>query len=139
MRIFITLFLPFFMITATGCGAPQTQSSSPALRDPVSVPETSLDTAAVVDEHVYYQLFWLDIHVLTIYRGSGSLRSEDRNHPADVFSGDCSYMSAISHYFEHEATLRALIDRADSLENFFEVLETAGDYEVREEQLDAGY
>ena len=112
--------------------------------DPVSVaipepePEPALPEAPAI-EHVFYQVFWLDIHVLTVYRGGGTLRSEDPSHPGDVFSGDCDYMTAISHYFEHEEALLPVIEQADSVEAFFELLLQDSDYAIDEDYLEEGY
>jgi len=99
--------------------------------EPVPEPPTA--------EHIYYQVYWDDIHVLTIYRGSGVLRSEESNNPSDVFSGSCAYMTASSHYFEKERDLAALVAEADSLDAFFALLEREGDYLVEEAYLEEGY
>ncbi len=138
MRIILSLSLALAVTSSVACGSsePQVVDTPPAA--PVEAP-AEVEPPAVEDEHTYYQVFWQEIHVLTIYRGRGSLRSEEAGHSSDVFSGSCSYMSAISHYFEHEAEVRQLIDQADSLEGFFAILDGDPDYDVREAELEGGY
>ena len=107
-----------------GCGgsqSAQTDSTPPPAASettPVVTPEPAPPPAV---EHVYYVVFWRGIHVLTIYQGEGSVRSEEPDNPSTVLPTRCEYMSAISHYYEHEADIAVLIERADNLEDFLEV------------------
>ena len=139
-RFVLAIFVLASISVFQACGG--SQSTPPP--DPVSVaipepePEPELPEAPPI-EHVFYQVFWQDIHVLTVYRGGGTLRSEDSSHPADVFSGECAYMTAISHYFEHEAALRPFIDEADSVDGFFELLGQDSNYGIDEDYLEEGY
>jgi hypothetical protein len=89
-------------------------------------------------EHVYYQVFWRELHVMTIYATGGPLRSEEPENPDEVFSGRSPFMSVVSHYYEQEPVMRRLIDRAQSLEDFLSIL-AEEDYEIREEVFEDGY
>ena len=136
--LFTTLLLASLTVQACGGSQPAPDPDPVSIVVPEPEPELELPEAPAI-EHVFYQVFWQDIHVLTVYRGRGTLRSEDSSHPADVFSGDCDYMTAISHYFEHEQDLRPLVDEADSVEAFFELLGQDPNYGIDEDYLEEGY
>jgi hypothetical protein len=121
-----------------GCGGGAEQARETSAPPPPA-PVVEEAPAPPELEHVYYQVFWEQIHVLTVYRGGGRLRSEEPNHPDAVLGGSCSYMSAASHYFEHEPELAALIAQADDLDGFFALLAQDPAYEVREAYLEEGY
>lgn len=135
-RVLSSICFVVFCALLTACGG-----SAPVVEErptqPVVEPDPIPEPPAA--EHIYYQVYWDDIHVLTIYRGSGVLRSEESNNPNDVFTGSCDYMTASSHYFEKERDLAALVSEADSIEVFFELLEREGNYLVEEGYLEEGY
>lgn len=134
----ILVFLPMCVFAACGGGQPVPPPNPAPVVIPEPEPAPALPEAPAI-EYVYYQVFWQDIHVLTVYRGGGALRSEESNNPDDQFSGPCDYMTAISHYFEHEAALQPLVDEADSLDAFFELLGQDSNYAIDEDYLEEGY
>lgn len=124
-----------FVSAMAACGG--TQPPPPA--QPVTTPPPVEAPAAPEPEHVYYEVYWDDIHVLTVYRGAGVLRSEEPSNPGDRFSGMCGFMTASSHYFEKETEMRALVDAADNLEEFLQSLTPEDGYDVEEAWHEEGY
>jgi hypothetical protein len=132
----------FALWLGCGGGGQSSRSSEPA-PTPAPAQTTAQPTPAPAPapepQHTYYQLFWREIHIATIYIGPGPLRSEEPNNPAVVMGGHCAYMSVISHYFEHEAQLYQLIQQADSLDAFFALLAQDPNYRLEQAYLEEGY
>ena len=138
-----TAYLLFGALAAlilSACGGAQPADEPVAPTEPAAEPTPVEPPAPVVQapEHVYYQVYWRDIHVLTIYRGAGTLRSEDPTDPVAAFEGRSDYMTAISHYVEREEELAEYAARATSLDEFLQILRDEG-YEIVETYLEEGY
>lgn len=126
-------------LTLSACGGAQPADlpAEPAAPPtPIAAPEP--EPVVQEPEHVYYQAYWRDIHVLTIYRGAGTLRSEDPTDRVAAFDGRSDYMTAISHYVEREEELAEYAARATSLDEFLQILRDEG-YEIVEDYLEEGY
>lgn len=165
--LFILAAWPVVWIALTSCSGPRPAPSSTSPpptasdsassgvdREPTSTtdnaggapsePGESVDERRAVGtdpasvQHVYYLVYWQDIHVLTAYRGRGSLRSEDPDDPASRLDGTCDYMSAVSHYIEQEVHLWPLIQQADDMDEFLQLLRQEG-YEIETERMSNGY
>jgi hypothetical protein len=127
-------------LASAACGGGQTPAAEPSPGPPALEAEPAPPPRPAREQrHVYYQVFWREIHVLTVYAEPGPLRSADRRHPEGVLTGRSSYMSAASHWLEHEEAFVALIAQADSLEAFLDLLRANSDYRIQEQFLEEGY
>ncbi|MCA9562285.1 MAG: hypothetical protein KC561_02290 [Myxococcales bacterium] len=117
----LLLLLAFCSLTAAACGGTQ-PTPTPTPGDSQSEAPIQREMAPVLQ----YEVYWDDIHVLTLYGTAGPLRSEESGHPDDVFSGRSSYVTASSHYFEREPQMIRIIEAASSMDELLVSLANAG-------------
>jgi hypothetical protein len=119
-----------FLIACGGAGTPATVPEAVVAVQADPEPEPPFEPL------IYYQVFWDDIHVLTAYPGGGTLRSEEPGASQAALTGQCEYMSAISHYVEQEQVVMGLIQRATTLDEFLQIITDEPSFEYREEVLE---